>query len=340
MKMQCSIALTEPCTETGSDIILAVHHWDTDGICSAALLKRIIDPDVFSNISAPIGDFSFDERIMDAIENDENIFVVDLNLPHIMEKMKKNVTFIDHHHQPAIENGLIDQINPLLKGIDARLYPSATTVISDEFSTWNMLSVLGAVGDVGDKAFEHAKVMKVMEGSNMAPESISRLVTLIDSNYITMDQEGVEGAVDIILANELKDLLEYGKWNDNVESIERAIDEALDSIIEVDGFAYMKIESTFNIISKLARKATWEMGYPGAIVLNSGFNGKAQTYFRINEATSDELDIPGLIDDLKETGINAGGKKVVMGSIYGTDKIDHVMKKVKEAARLKGELEW
>jgi len=327
-------------TGTGSDIILVVHHWDTDGICSAALLNRILEPEEFSNISAPIGDFSFDKRIMDAISQHDPIYVVDLNLPQIMEKMEKNIIFIDHHHQSKIENGFIDQINPLLKGIDADFYPSATTVISDEFDAWNLLSVLGAVGDVGDKAFKHDKVKKVLDGSNLKPEDISRLVTLIDSNYIAMDQEGVEGAVNVILSNDLSDLLEYRKWNEYANSIERTIKDTLDNIIEVDGFAFMKIDSGFNIISKLARIATWEMGYPGAIVLNTGFNGVAQTYFRVSDATSNKLDIPSLIDDLKGNGINAGGKKVVVGSFYSPDRIDYVMEKVKETAGIQEGLDW
>ncbi len=310
--------------------MLIIHHWDTDGICSAAKLVRILDNDKYDNLSPLIGDFEFDKRIDDALPKYDEIFVLDLNLPHIMEKMERNMIFIDHHHQPLIKNRKVTQINPLLEGRSAEEYPSATTVISDHYNSWDILSVLGAVGDIGDKAFSHHKVQLTMETAGIVKEDINRLVALIDSNYIAMDQDGVEKAVEQVLNEEPIDLLEFRKWNDNIGSIERTIDNALDSIEEINGFAYIDFDSPYNIISKVARKATWEMSYPGSLVINRGFNGKAQTYLRVNDETSNRMDIPGLIDDLKEMGVNAGGKKVVMGSIHSPELIDVVITRVKE----------
>jgi len=316
--------------------MLIVHHWDTDGICSAAKLKNILKPENLETISPPIGDFTFDERIMDAIERHDEIFVVDLNLPHIVEKIEKKMTFIDHHHQPRIENKLVKQINPILEGRSTSDLPSATAVISDIYNDWNILSLLGSVGDIGEKAYANEKNMTLLRETGWSKDDIKKLVTLIDSNYIAMDQKGVEEAVRIMHESDPKDLLLHKPWLDNLKRIETAIEETLQNIESVNGFAYMLIDCQYNIISKLARRATWEMGYPGAIVLNRGFNGRAQTYFRVNDKISDLLNMTELIDNLKDIGINAGGKKVVMGSIYSIDRIDEVMEMVCETAGFSG----
>jgi single-stranded DNA-specific DHH superfamily exonuclease len=84
--------------------LLIIHHWDTDGICSAAKLIKILKPEKYTNLSPPIGEFKFDERIYQAIEEHDEIYVVDLNLPDFVENVNKKVTFIDHHHQEQIEN--------------------------------------------------------------------------------------------------------------------------------------------------------------------------------------------------------------------------------------------
>lgn len=42
---------------------LILHHWDTDGIASAALLVRALSLEEFTNMTAQIGEFNFDERI-------------------------------------------------------------------------------------------------------------------------------------------------------------------------------------------------------------------------------------------------------------------------------------
>lgn len=292
------------------------------------------------NLSPPIGDFTLDERILKAIEEErEGIFIVDLNLPHLVEDIDKNITFIDHHHQPLIENELIEQINPIISGGSTSELPSATCVISEVHDDWDIYSLLGAVGDVGEKAYSVERYVKLLNKTGWSRDDISRLVTLIDSNYIAMDREGVEGAVDVMLENDPRDLLSYGPWKEKVARIDRTIEDTLQNIESVNGFAFMNINCNFNIISKLARIATWEMGYPGAIVLNRGFNGRAQTYFRIKNEISKILNIKGLIEDLKRMGINAGGKDVVMGSIYSLDRVDEVMEMVCKTAGLEG-LSW
>lgn len=297
--------------------MLIVHHWDTDGITSAALLIKALGVDDFTNMSPPVGEFRFDERIRRAIEKFERIYVLDLNLPHEVEGIEKEVVFIDHHIQPRIKNPKVRQINPVPEA------PSASFVVSQYFNIWNAWSALGVIGDIGEGAFEIPKVGELLKKEGITREEALRLVRLIDSNYIAMDREGVERAVKILLDSSLRELLEYGPWVRKARAIEKAIEDAFSSV-ELNGdFAFIEFTSPFNVISRIARKAVWEMGHKGALVINRDFHGKGQIYFRISRGG--RINMGEIIQTLKEKGFNAGGKSEVLGCVCERDRISEVL---------------
>ena len=309
---------------------LIVHHWDTDGVTSSALLVRALDLGEFTNITAPIGEFRFDERIWEAVEKAERLYVLDFNVPGEVEKVKIPTLFIDHHTQPRIGNPLVEHINPSLGG---EYYPSCSLVVSEHFGIWNAWSALGAVGDVGEKAFELNRVKKLLDREGISREEALRLVELIDSNYIAMDREGVEEAVRVLLRKDIKELLEYKPWVRKAEAIREAIKGAVSNPKERNGFAIVHFESPFNIISKVARKLVWEMNYRGAVVINGNFHGKGQVYFRISAKEAERIKVAEIIERIKALGANAGGKREVLGCICGRDIISEVMAIIEEYLR-------
>ncbi|AFL95187.1 hypothetical protein CL1_0984 [Thermococcus cleftensis] len=309
---------------------LIVHHWDTDGVTSAALLVKALDLDGFTNMTAPIGEFRFDERIWDAIEKAKRLYVLDFNVPDEVEMVKVETLFIDHHAQRRIKNPLVEQVNPSLEG---EHYPSCSLVVSERFGLFNAWSALGAVGDVGEKAFELERVRKLLEREGISREDALRLVELIDSNYIAVDREAVEDAVRVLLSHEVKELLEYGPWVKKAEAIREAIEGAVSGVEERNGFAIARFESPFNIISKVARKLVWELGYRGAVVINGNFHGKAQLYFRISGEEAERINMAEVIERIKALGTNAGGKREVLGCVCERDKIEDALKIVEEYLR-------
>lgn len=309
---------------------LIIHHWDTDGITSTALLVKALGLDDFRNMSPPIGEFRFDERIKKGIEDAGRVYVLDLNLPHEVEGIEKEAIFIDHHIQPRIKNPRVMQINPALEGKEA---PSASFVVSEYFNVWNAWSALGVVGDIGEKAFKIPKVLDLLNREGLTKEEALRVVELIDSNYIAMDREGVEKAVKVVLEYPVKDLLNYEPWIRKAENIREAVEDALSSAEIRDGVAFITFESPFNIISKVARKAVWEVGYEGAIVVNKDFHGKAQIYFRVSSKMADRVNMGQIISKLKEKGFNAGGKREVLGCICERDRIEEVLEIINDHLR-------
>ena len=309
---------------------LIVHHWDTDGVTSAALLVRALSLGEFTNMTAPIGEFLFDERIWGAVEQAERLYVLDFNVPGEVEKVEVPTLFIDHHAQPRIKNPLVEQVNPSL---DGGYYPSCSLVVSEHFGIWNAWSVLGVVGDIGERAFELERVRELFEREGISREEALRLVELIDSNYIAMDREAVEGAVEVLLGHPLKELLEYEPWVKRAEAIRKAVEGAVSSAVERNGFAIVEFESPFNIISKVARKLVWEMNYRGAVAINRDFHGKAQVYFRVSGEEAERIDMAEVIERVRALGTNAGGKREVLGCVCERDKIDEALKIIEEYLR-------
>ncbi|AEK73255.1 hypothetical protein GQS_06785 [Thermococcus sp. 4557] len=309
---------------------LIVHHWDTDGIASAALLVRALSLEEFTNMTAQIGEFSFDERIWGAIERAERLYVLDFNVPEEVEKVRVPTLFIDHHTQPRIKNPLVEQVNPSL---EEEYWPANSLVVSEHFGIWNAWSALGVVGDIGEKAFGLERVRELLGKGGISREEALRLVELIDSNYIAVDREAVEEAVGVLLSHPLKELLEYEPWVKKAEAIRDAIEGAVSNAGERNGFAIVHFESPFNIISKVARKLVWELGYRGAAVVNENFHGKAQVYFRISGKEAERINMAEVIERVRALGTNAGGKREVLGCVCERDKIEDVLAIIEEYLR-------
>nr|WP_206204558.1 DHHA1 domain-containing protein [Thermococcus sp. 21S7] len=294
------------------------------------MLVRALSPEEFTNITAPIGEFRFDGRIWGAAEKAERLYVLDFNVPGEVEKVAVPTLFIDHHTQPRIKNPLVEQVNPSLGG---KYYPSCSLVVSEQFNLFNAWTVLGAVGDIGERAFGLDWVRKLLEREGISREDALRIVELIDSNYIAMDRGAVEGAVGVLLSRDVKELLEYDPWVKKAEAIRDAIEGAVSNVEERNGFAIVHFESPFNIISKVARKLVWEMNYRGAVVVNGNFHGKVQVYFRISGKEAERIKVAEVIERVKALGANAGGKREVLGCVCERDKIEDVLAIIEEYLR-------
>ncbi len=307
---------------------LIIHHWDTDGIASASLVALVLDylGESWKNVTPPIGRFEFDERIWKEIERSTDVFVVDLNVPELVERIDRKVTFIDHHIQPKIDRPNVEQINPIIEGRSEREFPSASWVVSDHFSVWSYLSTLGAIGDVGRRVFDWSrKAMELLAEFGLKKEEAMRLVSLLDSNYIVMDRKGVEDAVQTILSSEPKELLENERWLKNMSIIEKEIWRALNNVENAGRFTKIEFNSDLNIISKVVRKAVWVMGYDVVLAVNRGFGERGQIYLRVKPELAKTIDVPAIVSELRRRGFNAGGKREVMGLVCPKERIDEAL---------------
>jgi len=307
---------------------LIIHHWDADGICSAGIIAQVLDylGEPWRNVTPPIGIFDFDSRIWREIANASDVFIVDLNVPELVKRIEKKVTFIDHHIQERIDLPNVEHVNPVIGGKSEKEYPSASWVVSEYYSTWNHLSALGALGDVGRRVFDWdvgRKVIQLLLESGLSRRDATKLVSLIDSNYMVMSRDGVEKAVKMVVEMEPRDLLEEEEWIKNLSVVEREIWRALSNVEIRRGYAFIEFKSGLNIISKVARRAVWIMGYDVVLAVNRGFGDRGQIYLRVKPGSG--VNVARIIRELKVRGFNAGGKRDVLGVVCPREKIDDAL---------------
>lgn len=300
--------------------MLIIHHWDTDGICSAAKIVRLFDPEHFRNMTPEIGEFEFSEGMIEAMRNEKGpIFVLDLNITKGLDLPGADIIFIDHH-QPQDPIPGVRQINPVRDGANQSDYPSCSTVVSETYSSWDELSVLGAFGDVGIKALDHPLLNGAFGSSGRTTDEFQRAVRLLDSSYVVGDKDFVEASVRSL--ENIDRILEDPKLNANSERIRDAMRDVFDSGVMHGRVMILDFEHRFNIISKIARKAVSREGCDAALAINRDFNGRAQTYLRVRDPSI--IDMVGLIRRLKGFGFNAGGKNDVVGVVYERERVEEL----------------
>lgn len=145
------------------DPITVIHHNDADGICSASILKAMlegIDTD-FELICV--------EKVYPAViekihENREGIFIyTDLGglASHVIERYtdKDSVSFIIDHHPAKLADGeRVYILDPELAGVSGDVFISASTLnylfakrVWPEIENYAYIALLGAVGDYHDR---------------------------------------------------------------------------------------------------------------------------------------------------------------------------------------------
>ncbi len=318
---------------------IVVHHWDADGISSAAILMR--ERGRMPVFTPPIGEFRFDPRVESGVYSSKLTYFVDLNMPSdvlgLVERgLLKKAVFIDHHIQDPISHEKIVYHNPLERG---EVYPSASFVVSELFNHTSYLTVLGAAGDVGERLFEiegfAEKAEKILESEGISRKDLLRAVKLIDSNYITLDRYGVEEAVFFLHTAEFDDVLGREEWIEKAEEVEQDVEKAVSSAKISGDVTFAFFYSPNAVISKVARELVWRRGAKVCVAVNRGFNGKYQLYVRLSRG--DER-MKELARRLKALGINAGGKAEVVGSVFEADeeKLKKALSEVLDVLRSMG----
>jgi len=249
---------------------LIIHHWDTDGICSAVILLEILSSNL-DNYTPYIGNYYLTDEEISSIKEKKYKFIIiaDMALPKdnilkLKYETKANIQIFDHHIQEIIDE--VEHYNPVSLGRPSEKYPSATWVINKYFKQEiNLLSILGAVGDNENKIKNnkeiYSKIKKYLSGSGFSFDHLLKIVNLLDSNYKMGNKEKVIQAVRFILANysspEL--ILEHIDWNQNLIDIKREIDLQCNKTVNIsNNTVYQKIDTTFNIISSITRRLAWE----------------------------------------------------------------------------------
>lgn len=309
---------------------LLIHHWDTDGICSAKILLDHLSEKDIINKTPELGNYFLTEKELEEYSKYDFIIVADMSLPekNILRLAKKaKVMIFDHHLGKVIEK--VFHHNPIIKGENPDKYPSASWIINDFIGNdVNLFALLGIVGDheqkIKNKKNFYKKITDFCNKNNLKYEDMLKMVYLIDSNYKLGDKTAVEIAPHLLLKKgSVSDILNNKIWSENLSKLDEEITKILEKPSdEIGGVILKKINTPYNIISTITRKIAWETG-KNTIVVNSGFfDDKDQIYMRSSKNAEP------MIQRGKSLGFKCGGKREVLGAIVPKNKTDSFVQEI------------
>lgn len=310
---------------------LLIHHWDTDGICSAALLYEFLSANdtQITTSTLQIGNYRLTPEIFEKANDFEFIIIADIAvLKEDVLKLQKvtnaQVLLFDHHlqdHMPGVLN-----FNPTLSGENGDNFPAAAWFINGLLKNeLNILPILGAVGDLGAKIKKNKAIFQeistYINSTDIKFSGLLDMVELIDSNFKIQNKKEVENAVFTLL--QLKDdpkrILEYEKWRKHLKLLEDELNRLIaqkPSYVENHILLY-EIDTKYDLISAVTRHLalqTKENKDKTVIVINNGlFPDDVQLYIRRSNGLSNSKN---LIEMARSIGYSAGGKSDVFGSVF------------------------
>jgi len=309
---------------------LLIHHWDTDGICSARLLLEHLSGKNIVNKTPVLGNYFLTEKELEDHSKYDFIIVADMSLPedNILRLAKNSkIMIFDHHLGPEIKQ--VFHHNPVIKGESPDEYPSASWIVNQYLSKpVNLFALLGIVGDYEQKIKNNKAFYQIItdfcDENNLDFDDMLKMSYLLDSNYKLGNKEAVEKAPHLLLSYSSADeILNNTTWNENFTKLNEEIKKQLEQPAdEIDGTILKRISTPYNIISTITRKVAWESG-KNTLVINTGFfSDMDQVYVRSNKNAEP------MIKRGKDLGFNCGGKKEVLGAIVPKDKTDSFVEEI------------
>jgi len=325
---------------------LIVHHWDTDGISSAALLHLLLRRGVFGgppakiiNVTPKIGIYSL-EGLRIRGNNYDLVILADICFPREeVLRLKKFVGaeelwIFDHHFQEEIREAGIRHVNPVIKS--GNPCPSVSWLLAEHFHMSSpqceFLKILGAVGDLEDrikKTEAYRDVNKFLDSVNMSFEEFLHVVELIDSNYRVGCVECVEkAALKLLEAEKPQDVLRVEEWCRRAEKVRAEVEKCVleckrqkYEIVTTGGHNVMicELDTRFHIISAVTRRLAAANPKKIVVVVNRGFERERDGFLQIYVRTHLGIDLTPLIKLMRERGCSAGGKPEVVGVVVPPD---------------------
>jgi len=311
---------------------LLIHHWDTDGICSAKLILEHLSDKNIDNHTPELGNYYLTDKELENYSHYDFIIIADMSLPeeNILGLAKNaKIMIFDHHLGKEIKQ--IFHNNPIIKGENPDEYPSASWIVNKYLNNpINLFALLGIVGDHENKIQKNKAFSEILSDfclkNNINFDDMLNMAYLLDSNYKVGDKKAVEEA-----PHQLKkqsngiDILQNKKWKKNFDLLNKEIAKQLKTQLEEkNGIIIKNMHTSYNIISTVTRKIAWDSG-KNTLVINTGFfKDMDQIYVRSSK------NLTPMIQKWKTLGLKAGGKKEVLGAIVPKNKTNSYVQEILE----------
>lgn len=303
---------------------LLIHHWDVDGICSARLLLERLSDKKIMNKTPELGNYFLTEKELTTCSSYDFVIVVDMALPenniHRLATHVKVMIF-DHHLQQPIQG--VYHCNPISKGENPDMYPSASWIVNDYLGNpINIFALLGIIGDheqriQANKEFYY-QITQFCQEQHFTFDELLQMVYLLDSNYKVGDRKSVEEAPHLLLEyTDARRILQNVRWKNNLTLLDNEISKWVTAPgEEKQGILLKRIHTKYNIISTVTRKIFWATGKDTVIVNTGFFKDNDQIYIRSSK------NLQPLIQQGKTLGYRCGGKAEVLGAVVPKEKTE------------------
>jgi len=299
---------------------LIIHHWDTDGLCSAALLAAFFEKNLaqikLDFLTPAINNYFLLTVEKQNIEKENYDFIITCDINFMAAEIKHlslicpTRLFIFDHHQQAPLQEIFYYNKP---------YPGCSLVINEYLQQkLNLLSSLGAIGDKEEKIKKDqnfwSAIEKVLAKNNISLSEALHIRNLIDSCYMTNDYCGIKETIEILQHDPLIILADVNLKNNLIKiNIAMAEIEALSPAEKIKEKIFLyHIKSSYNILSHSTRVLS--RNNPNNIIV-SWQRQKDQISIYIRKGDLN-VDLSPLITWARSKGCSAGGKEEVVGIIY------------------------
>lgn len=311
-----------------------IHHWDTDGMASAALLRSYFSthfPDKKIELFVPTitNYYLTDEQYLYFQQQGYQFAITcDINFQKdtvdgLAKTFPGQVYIFDHHHQAPYTN--VHYYN--------EPHPACASYINDILGFPNTLqSAIAIVGDKEEAIQQdtefYPRVREMMAEYHLTFTQMLEARRLIDSNYIVDDYEGIAETVHL-LEHDPAAIFSDVRLQDNIERINSTMAELSAKTPETlsDKVVYMEIDTPMNILSHITRNLSRE--YPDKVIFTRQHkNGQVTCYARRRDL--EKVDMRTMIAFARELGLNSGGKEDVVGIIIPDETMNEFFPKVQQ----------
>jgi len=312
-----------------------IHHWDSDGIASAALIAKKYKDKISSFIIPRIGEYNIEAIDVNKLKksNPDLVLILDYGIPLnqlkiLEESIGVKVAVIDHH----VNKFMVDAFcNPIAFGCAEEEYPSTTWVLREilDLEDFSDIVALGIVGDLG-KAIKDSPLLRWIEENvksrGLAIDDVFHVVNVIDSCYRLVDYECIDYVRGILIEHEVKDILVDDYLRSKLLKLNEEVSKALSSVKlvkEHDEFIKVFEVTTDAYITSLIGRELAYKHHNSIIVLQHEVKklNKRCIYIR-----SYKYSLRSILEAFKSMNMNVGGKDKVLviscnGETYEIDTI-------------------
>ena len=324
-----------------AESILAVHHWDADGIASAAIIAEEYGEIV--NYCPPIGLFKVNDEVLDELKSrlstkSDLILILDWNIPYkdaetIEKALGAKVAVIDHHYksEPPPKPAYY---NPVACGEPEENWPSTTWTIMKALNMQlNLKVILGVFGDLEEKAttlkLYRQAIKSYMERRKHSVEELIEAAKRLNACGRIGDRKMVENAVWKLVeyGSDLKTILSDEEWRKAQATIEAEVNRIINSGGEVihGNILVKRFASPYNLTSEVARKLAKLKPKSIIVAVNESARlNEAEIYVRRGSML--KVKLTPIINKLRKAGLEAGGKEAVFGVKVTHSKVEEALK--------------